>query len=72
MIQQCINCESVWEDTSNEIKSFCSDECEEPYKKFQMNLEQDLYDADPNCEHELDPNCWSGIKCLKCKGWFCY
>ncbi len=31
-----------------------------------------LYDADPNCEHKLHPNCWSGIKCIKCGGWFCY
>jgi len=32
----------------------------------------ELWDADPNCEHVLDPNCWSGVKCLKCKGWYCY
>ena len=31
-----------------------------------------LYDSDKNCDHVLDPNCWSGIKCLKCDGWFCY
>lgn len=31
-----------------------------------------LWDADPECEHELDPNCWSGIRCLHCSGWFCY
>jgi len=30
-----------------------------------------LYDADPKCKHELDPTCWSGIKCKKCAGWFC-
>lgn len=32
----------------------------------------DLWDADPNCKHILDPKSWSGIKCLKCGGWFCY
>lgn len=32
----------------------------------------ELYDADPNCEHVLDPNCMSGIRCTKCGGWFCY
>lgn len=31
-----------------------------------------LYHADPNCKHELDPYCYSGIRCLKCNGWFCY
>lgn len=30
-----------------------------------------LHNADPKCEHELDPTCWSGIKCKKCAGWFC-
>ena len=31
----------------------------------------ELFDADPSCKHEL-VNKWSGIKCKKCKGWFCY
>lgn len=31
----------------------------------------DLWGADPNCDHVLDPNCWSGIRCLKCQGWKC-
>ena len=30
-----------------------------------------LYRADPNCKHELKLK-WSGIKCRKCGGWFCY
>lgn len=30
-----------------------------------------LWNADPDCKHELDPNCWSGIRCLKCRGWYC-
>lgn len=30
-----------------------------------------LYDADPNCKHEYDPYCYSGVRCLKCGGWFC-
>lgn len=32
----------------------------------------ELYDADPTCWHELDPDCSSGIKCIKCGGWFCF
>lgn len=31
-----------------------------------------LWQADPDCKHELDPKSWSGIKCLHCSGWFCY
>lgn len=34
--------------------------------------ELDLYDADPDCEHELDPDCLDGIRCLKCDDWFCF
>lgn len=30
-----------------------------------------LYHADPNCEHDVQPQ-WSGVKCTKCTGWFCY
>ena len=30
-----------------------------------------LYDADPDCDHEI-VTLWSGIKCSKCPGWFCY
>ena len=29
-----------------------------------------LYDADPNCKHEVVAK-WSGVKCRKCTGWFC-
>jgi hypothetical protein len=30
-----------------------------------------LYDADPNCKHVIVEE-WSGVKCKKCDGWFCY
>lgn len=29
-----------------------------------------LYSADPNCDHEIEPQ-WSGIKCIHCNGWYC-
>lgn len=29
-----------------------------------------LYCADPNCDHEIQAQ-WSGIKCIKCGGWYC-
>lgn len=34
-------------------------------------IKRELWNYDPECEHELDPTCWSGIKCKKCAGWFC-
>ena len=31
-----------------------------------------LYNALPNCEHEIvDGYNWSGIRCKKCGGWYC-
>ena len=30
-----------------------------------------LFDADPDCEHDVVA-LWSGVKCSKCPGWFCY
>jgi len=34
-------------------------------------LTEDLFDADPNCDHDIEVK-WSGVKCKKCSGWFCY
>lgn len=45
--------------------------------KVQKTLEEnnkeigELYDADPHCYHELDENCFSGIRCKHCEGWYC-
>lgn len=33
---------------------------------------EELYDADPNCEHYVINASGGGIKCAKCNGWFCY
>jgi len=32
----------------------------------------ELYDADPECKHEVVSASGGGIKCTKCRGWFCY
>lgn len=32
-----------------------------------------LYNADEDCEHDLQPTPWgSGVRCTKCNGWFCF
>ena len=47
-------------------------------KLFSVSLEEhqenigELYDADPNCWHELDENCLNGERCKICGGWFCF
>lgn len=34
-------------------------------------LNKVLFNADQNCQHVIE-ELWSGIKCKKCSGWFCY
>ena len=33
---------------------------------------EELWDADPKCDHEIIDPPGGGIKCIKCGGWFCY
>lgn len=35
-------------------------------------IDVDLYDGDDDCKHEEAKDCFSGIKCKKCGGWYCY
>lgn len=32
----------------------------------------ELWDADPDCEHEVVDAPGGGVKCTKCGGWCCY
>lgn len=34
-------------------------------------LRHELFDADPNCDHDIE-ELWDGVKCRKCRGWFCF
>ena len=47
----------------------CSHECRNC--KEGSNLSE-LYDADPNCVHNVKPAGGGGVHCTKCKGWFCF
>lgn len=31
-----------------------------------------LWNADADCDHDIQPNGGSGCKCTRCGGWFCY
>lgn len=33
---------------------------------------EELWEADPNCVHDIQAQPSGGIKCTKCRGWFCY
>lgn len=35
-----------------------------------IDWDEPLYNADPNCKHEVEMQ-WSGVKCRKCAGWYC-
>jgi len=32
----------------------------------------ELYNADPECDHHIVSAPGGGVKCNKCAGWFCY
>ena len=69
-------CGETWID---EWDSMCDDECPKcytactPYESIELGEDiktEDLFDADPNCKHEIEYK-WSGFKCKHCPGWFC-
>lgn len=31
---------------------------------------QELYGADPNCDHYVTYRGWSGVMCVRCGGWY--
>lgn len=39
---------------------------------FELKQEDELWDADPNCKHDIKCAAGGGVKCTKCGGWFCY
>ena len=49
----------------------CESQEEEYVEDYKDNLEY-LYNADPNCNHNIVPQLSGGVKCTKCGGWFCY
>jgi hypothetical protein len=34
--------------------------------------DEELWHADPNCQHDIRSAPGGGVKCSKCPGWFCY
>lgn len=35
-------------------------------------VKEELWEADPHCEHEVVAASGGGCRCTKCPGWFCY
>lgn len=40
--------------------------------KYGVPYTGELFAADPGCDHRVKPQPGGGIKCTKCRGWFCY
>lgn len=34
--------------------------------------DDNLYNADPDCDHDVQCAPGGGVKCTKCPGWFCF
>lgn len=41
-------------------------------EEVNTNKYNELWGSDPNCIHDIQPQLRGGVKCVKCKGWFCY
>ena len=65
----------LWGEWKNITLGDCFGNCEsqeeygEDYKYLRNTK---LYNADPNCNHNIVPQLSGGVKCTKCGGWFCY
>lgn len=41
-------------------------------KTWKLPPGEELWEADPNCDHDITSGIGGGIRCVKCRGWFCY
>jgi hypothetical protein len=41
-------------------------------EKGRPETTDNLHDADPNCDHRVVDAPGGGIKCVNCRGWFCF
>lgn len=57
--------------TTGEVVEFHDDAEESQALPVKENPEE-LWEADPNCVHDIQHAPGGGVKCTKCRGWFCY
>ena len=50
----------------------CDTLLDEEAKSPTSYTNDDLFDADLNCKHEVVSAPGGGVKCTKCPGWFCF
>ncbi|PHE64435.1 hypothetical protein COF68_06250 [Bacillus toyonensis] len=70
----CVNCEKeTFKSSINKTCIHCHMDYDVEYTGSKRILEDEpLYNADENCEHDIQPANGGGVKCTKCSGWFCY
>lgn len=37
-----------------------------------FRLSDNLWGADPDCDHDIEYPSGGGVRCKKCSGWFCF
>lgn len=63
-------------DAVDSLREFIEHETRVHTRSINFNLPPEhekhhtLYNADPNCTHRVEAQ-WSGVKCVKCNGWYC-
>lgn len=57
---------------SNKRKIDIIDVDDRPICRDEQNSQFGLYEATPNCDGRIYPASGGGVKCTKCKGWFCF
>lgn len=47
---------------------------ENSYKSYYVGSKwnDELWNANPNCDHRVISPSGGGVKCIKCNGWICY
>jgi hypothetical protein len=49
-----------------------NEECDNEQEYVLKYSNMELYEADPECEHEVEDAPGGGVRCTKCSGWFCF
>lgn len=62
----------LWDEWKNVTLGDCFGNCESQEEEYEYLRNTKLYNADPNCNHNIVPQLSGGVKCTKCGGWFCY
>ena len=60
---------------SRESKPYFCQQCKTHYDFPSLENNEktiELWDADPNCQHEIEEKMSGGVKCTRCHGWCCF